>query len=53
MIDNLEHTLCVTAIVFSMGAKFVNNEEIVSGTCSEDLVTLCLSSLLSVLQENV
>ena len=28
-----------------MGTKFVNKEEIVSGTCNEDSVTLCLSSL--------
>ena len=51
MIDNLEHTyharvcVCVTAIVLSMGTKFANKEEIVSGTRSEDSVTLRLSSL--------
>ena len=38
----------MTAIVLSMGAKFLNNEEIVSGTCSEDLVSLGLFSLLGV-----
>ena len=37
--------VCVTAIVLSMGTQFVNKEEIVSGTPSEDSVTLCLSSL--------
>ena len=37
--------VCVTAIVLSMGTQFVNKEEIVSGTRSEDSVTLCLSSL--------
>ena len=36
---------CVTAIVHSMGTKFVTIEEIVSGTHSEDSVTLHLSSL--------
>ena len=43
----LEHTycLCVPAIVLSMGSKFVNKEEIVSGTRSEVSVTLRLSSL--------
>ena len=43
----LEHTycacVCVPAIVLSMGIKFVNKEEIVSGTRSEELVTLRLS----------
>ena len=34
----------VTAIVFIMGTKFVNKEEIVSATRSEDSVTLRLSS---------
>ena len=33
------------AIVLSMGTQVVNKEEIVSGTCNEDSVTLCLSSL--------
>ena len=33
------------AIVLSMGTKFVNKEEIVSGTQSEDSVTPRLSSL--------
>ena len=33
------------AIVLSMGTQVVNKEEIVSGTSSEDSVTLCLSSL--------
>ena len=28
--------VCVTAIVLSMGTKFVNKEETVSGTRSED-----------------
>ena len=37
--------VCVTTIVFSMGNKFVNTEEIVSGTRSEDSVTPRLSSL--------
>ena len=37
--------MCVTAIVISMSTKFVNKEEIVSGTRSEDSVTLRLSSL--------
>ena len=37
--------VCVTAIVLSMGTQFVNKEEIVSGICNEDSVTLCLSSL--------
>ena len=37
--------MCVTAIVLSMGTKFVNKEEIVSGTRSEDSVTLRLSTL--------
>ena len=37
--------MCVTAIILSMGTKFVNKEEIVSGTRSEDSVTLRLSSL--------
>ena len=37
--------MCVTAIVLSMGTQFVNKEEIVSGTPSEDSVTPCLSSL--------
>ena len=37
--------VCVTAIVLSMGKKFVHKEEIVSGTRSEDSVTLRLSSL--------
>ena len=37
--------MCVTAIVLSIGTKFVNNEEIVSGTLGEDSVTLRLSSL--------
>ena len=32
----------VTAIVLSMGTKFVNKEEIVSGTRSEDSVTHCV-----------
>ena len=40
--------MCVTATVLSMGTKFVNKEEIISGTCSEDLVSLHLSSLLGV-----
>ena len=31
--------------VFSMGTNIVNKEKVVSGTCSEDSVTLCLSSL--------
>ena len=35
----------MTAIVLSMGTKFVNKEEIVNGTRSEDSVTLRLSSL--------
>ena len=39
------HIVCVTAIILSMGTKFVNKEEIVSGTRSEDSVTLRLSSL--------
>ena len=39
------NVVCVTAIVLSMGTQFVNREEIVSGTRSEDSVTLCLSSL--------
>ena len=37
--------MCVTAIVHSMGTKFANKEEIISGTRSEDSVTICLSSL--------
>ena len=37
--------MCVTAIILSMGTQFVNKEEIVSGTRSEDSVTLRLSSL--------
>ena len=37
--------VCVTAIVLSMGTQFVNKEEFVSGTRSEDSVTQCLSSL--------
>ena len=32
--------VCVTAIVLIMGTHFVNKEEIVSGTRSEDSVTL-------------
>ena len=36
---------CVTAIALSMGTKFVNKEEIVSGTRSDESVTLPLSSL--------
>ena len=34
-----------TAMVLSMGTNIVNKEKVVSGTCSEDSVTLCLSSL--------
>ena len=45
------HILCLTAIVLSMGTKYSNKEEIVSGTPSEDSVTLRLSSLV-VSQEN-
>ena len=51
MIDDLEHTyfvcacVCVTAIILIVGTKVVNKEEIVSGTRSEDSVTLRLSSL--------
>ena len=37
--------MCVTAIALSMGTKFVNKEEIVSCTRSEDSVNLRLSSL--------
>ena len=37
--------MCVTAIILSMGTQFVNKEEIVSGTRSEDSVIQCLSSL--------
>ena len=37
--------MCVTAIVLSMGTQFVDKEEIVSGTRSEDSATLSLSSL--------
>ena len=37
--------MCLTAIVLSMGTQFVNKEKFVSGTRSEDSVTLCLSSL--------
>ena len=42
----LKHTYCacVPAIVLSTGTKFVNKEEIVSGTRSEDSVNLRLSS---------
>ena len=40
IIDVLEHKYCVTATVLSMGTQFVNMEEIVSGTRSEDSVTL-------------
>ena len=36
---------CVTAIVFTMGTKFLIKEKIVSGTRSEDSMTLRLSSL--------
>ena len=35
----------VTAIVLSMGTKFVDKEETVSGTRSKDSVTLPVSSL--------
>ena len=34
--------MCVATTVLSMGTKFVDKEEIVSATCSEDSVTLCL-----------
>ena len=34
--------MLVTAIVLSMGTKFVNKEEILSGTRSEGLVTIKL-----------
>ena len=48
-IYTLEHILCMCvcapAIVLSMGTTFVNKEEIVSGTHSDDSVTLRLSSL--------
>ena len=37
--------MCVTDIALSMGTKSVDKEEIASSTCSEDSVTLCLSSL--------
>ena len=39
------HIVCVTAIILSIGTKFVNKEEAVSGTRSEDSATLRLSSL--------
>ena len=35
--------MCVTNIVLSMGTQFVNKEEMVSSTRSEDSVTLRLS----------
>ena len=44
--------MCVTAIVLSMGTQFVNKEEIVSGTCSEDSVTL-MSFLAASAHRNV
>ena len=37
--------MCVTVIVIGMGTKFVNKEEIASGTRSDVSVTLRLSSL--------
>ena len=37
--------VCVSAIVLSMSTKFVNKEEIINSTRSEDSVTLRLSSL--------
>ena len=37
--------MCLTAIVLSIGTKFVNKEEIVSGTHSKDSMTPHLSSL--------
>ena len=37
--------LRATAMDLSMGTNIVNKEKVVSGTCSEDSVTLCLSSL--------
>ena len=37
--------MCMCAIVLIICTKFVNKEEIVSGTRSEDSVTLRLSSL--------
>ena len=39
------HIICMTTTAFSMGTKFVNKEEIVSGTRIEDLFALRLSSL--------
>ena len=38
-------TLGYNFIIIRRYGKFVNKEEIVSGTCSEDSVTLHLSSL--------